>query len=47
MRGMIREMMRYHAIQFADPALRVAQARGLLDFLAKWVPAENNAFACC
>ena len=44
MRGMIREMMRYHAMQFADPAQRVAQARGLLDFLAKWVPAENNAY---
>ncbi len=41
---MIREMMRYHAMQFADPAQRVAQARGLVDFLAKWVPAEKNAY---
>lgn len=44
MRGLIRDAMRFHAMQFDDPALRVAQARGILDFLAKWVPAENNAY---
>ncbi|MDI6747189.1 MAG: class I SAM-dependent methyltransferase [Rhodocyclaceae bacterium] len=44
MRGLIRDAMRFHAMQFEDPALRVAQARGILDFLAKWVPAENNAY---
>jgi methyltransferase-like protein/SAM-dependent methyltransferase len=44
MRGMIRDAMRYHAMQFDDPAQRVAQARAILDFLAKWVPAENNAY---
>jgi methyltransferase-like protein/predicted O-methyltransferase YrrM len=44
MRGMIRDLMRYHAMQFADPAQRVAQARAILDFLAKWVPTENNAY---
>jgi methyltransferase-like protein/SAM-dependent methyltransferase len=44
MRGMIRDAMRFHAMQFDDPVLRVAQARAILDFLAKWVPAENNAY---
>jgi methyltransferase-like protein/SAM-dependent methyltransferase len=34
MRGMIRDMMRYHAIRFDTPARRVEQARALLDFLA-------------
>jgi methyltransferase-like protein len=44
MRGMIRDLMRYHAMQFAEPAQRVAQARAILDFLAKWVPTANNAY---
>jgi methyltransferase-like protein/SAM-dependent methyltransferase len=35
MRGMIRDMMRYHALRFADPKQRVGQARALLDFLAQ------------
>ena len=35
MRGMIRDMMCYHAERFDEPATRIAQARGLLDFLAK------------
>ncbi len=34
MRGMIRDMMRFHARKFAAPADRVRQARALLDFLA-------------
>lgn len=37
MRGMIRDMMRYHALRFKDPPTRVAQARALLDFIAKSV----------
>jgi methyltransferase-like protein/SAM-dependent methyltransferase len=37
MRGMIRDMMRYHALRFAEPATRIAQARALLDFLAQAV----------
>lgn len=44
MRGMIRDAMRYHAMQFSDPFQRVTQARAILDFLAKWVPAENNPY---
>jgi methyltransferase-like protein/predicted O-methyltransferase YrrM len=34
-RGAIREMIWYHTEQFADPAVRVRAARGLLAFLAK------------
>jgi methyltransferase-like protein/cyclopropane fatty-acyl-phospholipid synthase-like methyltransferase len=34
MRGMIRDMMRYHANRFATPQERTRQARALLDFLA-------------
>ncbi len=45
MRGMIRDLMQYHAAQFAEPAERVRQARGILDFLAKSVPDENSAYA--
>jgi methyltransferase-like protein/SAM-dependent methyltransferase len=37
MRGMIREIMGFHARRFADPRERVRQARALLDFLAKVV----------
>lgn len=44
MRGMIRDLMRYHATAFADPAQRVGQARAILDFLAKWVPTDRNAY---
>lgn len=38
MRGMIRDMMSYHARRFREPARKVSQARALLDFLA-----ESNA----
>jgi SAM-dependent methyltransferase len=34
MRGMIRDMMRYHSGRFNQPQERVRQARALLDFLA-------------
>ena len=44
MRGMIRDLMRYHAMQFDDPAQRVAQGRAILDFLARSVPTESNAY---
>lgn len=37
MRGMIRDMMRYHATRFAEPAVRIGQARALLDFLVQAV----------
>src|SRR6185503_11176685 len=34
MRGLIRDMMRYHAFRFDGPEARIGQARALLDFLA-------------
>jgi len=37
MRGMIRDMMRYHSLRFKEPGTRIAQARALLDFIAKSV----------
>ena len=43
MRGMIRDMMGYHARQFADITTKLGQARALLDFLAKHVPTESGA----
>ena len=44
MRGMIRDMMVYHAGQFKDPAQQVQQARALLDFMQQNVPTENNPY---
>src|SRR4029077_14812872 len=43
MRGMIRDMMRYHAFRFETPLQKVEQARALLDFLAQ--SANKNAGA--
>ncbi len=44
MRGMIRDMMRYHTAPLKDAAERVGQARGLLDFLAKSVAGEKDPY---
>ncbi|MBY0514301.1 MAG: class I SAM-dependent methyltransferase, partial [Gemmataceae bacterium] len=41
MRGMIRDMMRYHAMRFDTPTQRTQQARALLDFLAQSVRQEG------
>ena len=41
MRGIIRQMMVFHARRFADPAEQVRQARGALDFFAKSAPADT------
>jgi len=41
MRGMIRDMMQYHAMRFDGPHQRVQQARALLDFLAQSVRQEG------
>jgi methyltransferase-like protein/2-polyprenyl-3-methyl-5-hydroxy-6-metoxy-1,4-benzoquinol methylase len=43
-RGMVREMMRYHAARFEDPAARVQQATALLDFLASSVAAKDGPY---
>jgi len=44
MRGMIRDMMSYHARQFADPYVRIQKARNLLDFLAESVSQEDSPY---
>jgi methyltransferase-like protein/SAM-dependent methyltransferase len=41
MRGMIRDMMLYHARRFKEPGRQVQQARSLLDFLAKHAPEKT------
>ena len=41
MRGMIRDMMRYHSSRFQTPPERTGQARALLDFLAASVRQEG------
>lgn len=44
MRGMIRDMMRYHALRFDPPLQRVGQARALLDFLAQSAQKDAGAY---
>ncbi len=44
MRGMIRQMMCYHARQFDDPKSQVQQARALLDFLIKAGSAGDETY---
>lgn len=44
MRGMIRDMMRYHALRFEEPSQRIEQARALLDFLAQTTQRESGAY---
>lgn len=43
MRGMVRDMMLYHTKAIEDPATRVAEARGLLDFLSANVDPRGSA----
>lgn len=44
MRESIRHMMLFHIRQFTDNTQKVQQARALIEFLARNVPTENNAF---
>ena len=44
MRGMIRDMMLYHIKRFETTQQKLQQARGLLEFLVKSVPQDNNAY---
>ena len=44
MRGMIRDMLRYHAFRFDAPQQRIAQARALLDFLAQSAKQDGGAY---
>jgi methyltransferase-like protein/SAM-dependent methyltransferase len=45
MRGMIRDMMRYHALRFATPGEQIRQARALLDFLAQATRIDGGPYA--
>jgi methyltransferase-like protein len=45
MRGMIRDMMRFHALRFDSPDMRVKQARALLDFLAQSARDDGGAYS--
>jgi methyltransferase-like protein/SAM-dependent methyltransferase len=45
MRGMIRDMMRYHALRFDSSEQRIGQARALLDFLAQTARKDTGAYA--
>jgi methyltransferase-like protein/2-polyprenyl-3-methyl-5-hydroxy-6-metoxy-1,4-benzoquinol methylase len=44
LRGVVRDMMRYHVAQFEDPATKVRQARSLLDFLIKSAATGTEAY---
>lgn len=44
MRGMVRQMMCFHARQFDDPATQVEQARALLDFLIEAGPGHDPTY---
>jgi SAM-dependent methyltransferase len=43
-RRIVRDAMRYHALQFSDPQTQVAQARAILEFLARESTVPNRAF---
>ena len=45
LRGVIRDMMRYHVARFKEPLQRVAQARALLAFLQTSLAEETSAYA--
>lgn len=45
LRGVVRDMMRYHVAQFDDPQTKIRQARSLLDFLIKSVSTGSEAYA--
>jgi methyltransferase-like protein/SAM-dependent methyltransferase len=44
LRGMIRDMMRYHVRGLADPPARIRQAKAWLDFLVQAVPTQDSAY---
>jgi methyltransferase-like protein/SAM-dependent methyltransferase len=45
MRGMIRDMLRYHAFRFDTPEQRIGQARALMDFLAQSAKQDGGAYS--
>lgn len=44
MRGIVRDMMLFHAELFGDDAKKVEQAKALLDFVASALPTEGNPY---
>jgi methyltransferase-like protein/2-polyprenyl-3-methyl-5-hydroxy-6-metoxy-1,4-benzoquinol methylase len=44
MLGVLRDMMRFHAGRFSEPAKQIQQSRALLNVLAKTVPAQDNPY---
>jgi methyltransferase-like protein/2-polyprenyl-3-methyl-5-hydroxy-6-metoxy-1,4-benzoquinol methylase len=44
LRGVVREMMRYHVETFDTPQRKIRQARGLLDFLVKSARSRSQAY---
>ncbi|MFO0949263.1 MAG: methyltransferase regulatory domain-containing protein [Planctomycetota bacterium] len=44
-RGMIRDMLRYHVRSFSDPREQISQARGFLQFLVKAAPKHKESYA--
>lgn len=44
MRGIVRDMMLFHAELFGDDTKKVEQAKALLDFMAASIPSENNPY---
>ena len=45
LRGVVREMMRYHVEAFETPQQKIRQARGLLDFLVKSARTRSQAYS--
>jgi methyltransferase-like protein/protein-L-isoaspartate O-methyltransferase len=45
LRGVVREMMRYHVEAFDTPQRKIRQARGLLDFLVKSARSRSQAYS--
>ena len=43
-RGIVRDMMLYRGMQFADPATRLAQAKSLVEFVAKSSPGSDDPY---
>lgn len=44
MRGVVRDMMAFHVRDLTDPAMKVSQARALLDFLTKSASPTNDTY---
>jgi methyltransferase-like protein/cyclopropane fatty-acyl-phospholipid synthase-like methyltransferase len=43
-RGVVRDLLSYHVRRFAEPQVRVQQARAFLDFLANSVPDQESTY---